>query len=604
MKKSISLFMAFLLIAAVMFTGCPGSSDPSDPTPGSKPGPKPKTDAEYVAEAKAALVFNRTIAADNFTLPASSVAGVTITWSSDNAAITISGTSASVTRGDTDVTVTLTAAITKGKASDSKNYTLTVLNNNPSNEEILNFAKHEVFMAIPTTINAPETGIWTLFPGLTGELKILGDEYTAYVSYQSDADSIHFTKQYTGVNEDNYWFSHDIVDVTVPLKVRIYILEIDDEKNEEVDITLKHITRLFDDDSETDPKDKQYGNIDTEEYLFDGSTLTYRSVYKPVNGTEQIREITIAYSAVPSSSREGTMTATVTSITDDSKKSTSREQFASYCAEKLSSLELEQATVLDTLITMCTDGKNHTFSDYMKPLSSTYAQMGMKMTLAEFTDYFADEMYEAVGFDSAEEFKNADSETLPSIFSNFALQSMKGMADMYGFAAPTSLEDWDDLYEQFKKTVKTIYDEEMKKEAAQIFYSNVPFGYSLSYNSDYDNTNTYIMGHASFLPGKPWYEQNGRFYKSTNGGDTTVEVTALGCEIRNEDEREIGTISQDYQTVTMENDDKFTVSYNNNLNPPVLTLTADAGNKTFTDNYDLVLSASQLIPAIKFLEIF
>ena len=85
--------------------------------------PEQPTDAEKLAEAKEALVLGVTEATENITLPATGLNDVVITWASNNEAIATDGT---VTRGATDVEVTLTATLTLGEATDTKEFTVVV----------------------------------------------------------------------------------------------------------------------------------------------------------------------------------------------------------------------------------------------------------------------------------------------------------------------------------------------------------------------------------------------------------------------------------------------------------------------------------------------
>ena len=85
--------------------------------------PEEPTDAEKLAEAKEALVLGVTEATENITLPATGLNDVVITWASNNEAIATDGT---VTRGATDVEVTLTATLTLGEATDTKEFTVVV----------------------------------------------------------------------------------------------------------------------------------------------------------------------------------------------------------------------------------------------------------------------------------------------------------------------------------------------------------------------------------------------------------------------------------------------------------------------------------------------
>ncbi|SDW71971.1 immunoglobulin-like domain-containing protein [Paenibacillus sp. CF384] len=93
-----------------------------------------QTDAQAVSAAKSALAITYgagdtvTNVTQAVTLPASGLNGTTVTWSSDNAAI--NATTGAVTRptyGSGNATVTLTATITKGTASETKTFTLTVI---------------------------------------------------------------------------------------------------------------------------------------------------------------------------------------------------------------------------------------------------------------------------------------------------------------------------------------------------------------------------------------------------------------------------------------------------------------------------------------------
>ncbi|NBH15409.1 DUF1349 domain-containing protein [Lachnospiraceae bacterium] len=92
---------------------------------------KAREDAEQaVAGDKEALRKPEIGTDDTFTLPTEGENGSTITWESDNDAIRIEGATATVTRGEKAVTVTLTATITSGTGndmvSDTKTFTIKV----------------------------------------------------------------------------------------------------------------------------------------------------------------------------------------------------------------------------------------------------------------------------------------------------------------------------------------------------------------------------------------------------------------------------------------------------------------------------------------------
>ncbi|MFC5471295.1 immunoglobulin-like domain-containing protein, partial [Cohnella suwonensis] len=96
----------------------------------------PQTDAEAVAADKATMAIGYAAGdsasgvTQNVTLPTGGASGTTISWTSDNTAITVSGSNGAVTRpgySAGDATVTLTATISKGAATDTRIYVLTVI---------------------------------------------------------------------------------------------------------------------------------------------------------------------------------------------------------------------------------------------------------------------------------------------------------------------------------------------------------------------------------------------------------------------------------------------------------------------------------------------
>ncbi|MEY8392232.1 glycoside hydrolase family 3 N-terminal domain-containing protein [Lachnospiraceae bacterium 45-W7] len=87
---------------------------------------KAKDTAEKnVAADKEALQKPEIGVGDSLTLPTKGENGSVITWTSDNDAVKIDGGAASITKGDTEITVTLTATITYGDGEDKVTETVT-----------------------------------------------------------------------------------------------------------------------------------------------------------------------------------------------------------------------------------------------------------------------------------------------------------------------------------------------------------------------------------------------------------------------------------------------------------------------------------------------
>ncbi|MDW3194698.1 MAG: LamG domain-containing protein [Cytophagales bacterium] len=75
----------------------------------------------------------------------SSVDGVTVTWESNNTAIiSAAGTVTQPAFGEGNATVTLTATLTREEASDTKTFTVTVLEESPSDQDILDATAKEL----------------------------------------------------------------------------------------------------------------------------------------------------------------------------------------------------------------------------------------------------------------------------------------------------------------------------------------------------------------------------------------------------------------------------------------------------------------------------
>ncbi len=85
------------------------------------------TDEQIVAAAHTALELSNNQFGANFTLPTEAANGVTISWASNNTAVvTIDGANATVTPPAADTQVKLTATLTKGSASQTKDFTVTI----------------------------------------------------------------------------------------------------------------------------------------------------------------------------------------------------------------------------------------------------------------------------------------------------------------------------------------------------------------------------------------------------------------------------------------------------------------------------------------------
>ena len=116
MRKSLKVLCALALFATVptVLTACGENSSVVD------------ENQEMVDSALKELTVNAEVS-NNFTLVVSARGGVAISWASNNELITINGSDAVVTRPtDNDASVKLTATATKGNATGTRDFTVTV----------------------------------------------------------------------------------------------------------------------------------------------------------------------------------------------------------------------------------------------------------------------------------------------------------------------------------------------------------------------------------------------------------------------------------------------------------------------------------------------
>lgn len=128
MKKGLKFVLALttLLAAPITLTSC--GEEPKDSI--TQSSGSIDEDLTIVNAALSALTVNSQVDKD-FTLVTQGMGNVAIAWTSDNAAITINGSEAKVTRStEADVNVKLTATATKGSATATRDFTVKVLKQN------------------------------------------------------------------------------------------------------------------------------------------------------------------------------------------------------------------------------------------------------------------------------------------------------------------------------------------------------------------------------------------------------------------------------------------------------------------------------------------
>lgn len=208
------------------------------------------TDQEKLDTAKAALSITQTNVTENFELPLTGLNNTTVTWSSNNEAIEINGKNATVTQGDEDVTVVLTATITLGNLSTTKTFSIIV-----EAKEIVNLTDEEKVNKAKDALTLDELDITSNF-----ELPVEGIYNTSIEWLSSDLA--------ISIDENNAIVTRFIEDVVVVLTAKISLNEITVTKTftvtvkagapMDINIVIDEVDLIF---TSGDTKDTVTGNI-------------------------------------------------------------------------------------------------------------------------------------------------------------------------------------------------------------------------------------------------------------------------------------------------------------------------------------------------------
>lgn len=156
------------------------------------------SDAEKIAQAKDALTAPTDVLAD-FTLTVAGMHGSTISWVSSDAAITINGANATITRAEADVVVTLTATISIGSLTETKTFDVTV-----KSLDTQLYSSFELTINVILPSNTPESDdifIFGNFPASTG-LSEWGGADNPLNKFTRDGNTATITIQFSDLTEN------------------------------------------------------------------------------------------------------------------------------------------------------------------------------------------------------------------------------------------------------------------------------------------------------------------------------------------------------------------------------------------------------------------
>lgn len=519
MTKHILCFAALVCSAVLVLSGCPNPASTET-----------KDDTEYVAEVKAALSLELTQTMDaSFSLPSSSNSEVNVVWASSNTElISINGNTATVTRLNNDTVVTLTATITKGSASDTKAFTVTVLGTTHiwTDTEVLNYAREKLALSANVTED------------ITLPASFNVDGNTVSISWGSDNEHI----SNTGV------VSRDIVDVNVTLTATLTYESKTTEKSFTV-IVLRLSEIVY---------ENEYMK---RSWTFDGTTAVYE--YYDYEESETVPEYkkTFTYTVDQPNS---TIRASLRTITEDGTDYT-KQEYIDFLVELRMAVMGLYSSIYEEVAAASSISKDQTIT-YMRSILEISGISTSSLSDTEIIE----ECYDMFGFESVEDF---------NAYTNYKSAIEAYFIDMIAMLEQMTGQTFDSFSEAIA-AYEDMLEADVIVEVAHEFYADVLFEYTIShYEDDY-----YFYTEAIFDDNKEWYEQYGTYYGSAEtGGDYIyLELDALNNEFYFDDDGFGIEFNSTFTQFTTQEDETWNLSFDSSDN----TLDINDGTNTYTLEFD------------------
>ncbi len=156
-----------------------------------KTGHEDFTDQDKVDMAAESFKFNTTSVTSDFKLSLTADHDVTVSWTSDNAAIAIDGENATVTRGGQDVVVTLTATFKLNNATATKTFEVTVVGTSDV-EATTVLTRESLFADITSSSYADHNGDYVVNGYTVTTSQVMGQNNS---NSTANLDALQFQKQ-------------------------------------------------------------------------------------------------------------------------------------------------------------------------------------------------------------------------------------------------------------------------------------------------------------------------------------------------------------------------------------------------------------------------
>lgn len=498
---------AFIAALCIGTTACNTPSSAASNT--ERPTVKDKKDENDVKLAKESLTVPETIARDvnKITLPPTAH-GSTITWRSSNPSLI--DTTGKVTHKDGNDfdTVTLTATITKGKASDTQSFTVKVAQQNRP------LSDREACNAVPLSFEYDKDVYKDQKIPVKPSAEV--DGKTVDLTYTSN-DEKHL-KYDAGAN--TVTVHRDIVDVTGVLTVTLTCGGESIQKP--ISVVVERIPEF------------QYTNGGTIRFSFDGTTLTKTSTMHAED-----KNAKFSYKV---NVQDSTITLSKTHIYIDDTFCTKEQAIASDIKKNMAMPEALRTAHNTSTVENFRKYMNLTHEFKSNPFKDEEALIQHIIKKEEIYNCFK-ELQGNTNLTS-EDFKNLTQDQKAAGIKNYCTQVIRSDADYYNVSNTSS---FDAMFEAIKNALK----KEIEIKVSKKFFANQKFTYTVAQESD----SAYQKG-VWFNPqfvydtDKKWYEQPGEWKNGNTSNPVSIGYEKGSWMLEVGDINYYGNFDSSYTTFT------------------------------------------------------
>ncbi|MGP1594080.1 MAG: immunoglobulin-like domain-containing protein [Treponema sp.] len=509
--KMLSKLTAAAFIAAL----CIGTTACNTPSSAASNTERPTVqDQKDVKLAKESLIVPKTIARNVNKINLLTTAhGSTITWWSSNPVLIDTNGNVTHKDGNDFDTVTLSATIKKGKASDTRSFTVKVAQKNRS------LSDEEACNTLPLSFEYDKN-------------KYKDQEISVKTSAEVDGKTVNLT--YTSNDEKHLKYDagtskvivhRDIVDVTGVLTVTLTCGEKSIQKS--ISVVVERI-----------PEFKYTNNGTTNKeticFSFDGTTLTKTST---MHAEDKNAKFSYKVNA-----QDSTITLSKTHIYINDTFYTKEEAIASDIKKNMAMPEALKTAYTDPTLKNFKEYMNLTHEVRSNPFKDEEALIQYIINKEEIYNCFQ-ELQGKTNLTS-EDFNKLTQDQKAAGIKNYCTQVITSDADYYNVSDTSS---FDAMFEAIKDALK----KEIEIKVSKKFFANQKFTYTVAQESDsaYQN-GVWFNPQFVYDTDKKWYEQSGEWKNGVTSNPVSIGYEQGSWMLEVGDINYYGNFDSSYTTFT------------------------------------------------------